>query len=276
MIERKNDAFLYRFDDCNKDWSQDFLFISDVHWDSIFCDRKLLFKHLDEAKERNARILIFGDFFDAMGGKYDPRTTKADIRPEYSTQHYFDDIIMDASAQLKSYKHLIDMVSEGQHETNVKKRHEVDLLGEHRGLGMFLKYFKGKYSGFIKFKFSTALGSDNSFKTMYYTHGSGGNSPVTRGTIQTARRQEAIRADWFVSGDIHTEFEMPRTQSRIDNHCNLIISKILHWQLGTYKNEYLIGGWADHKGFAPANLGGRWLELSGCSKNLKVKSYLTD
>ncbi len=274
MLERKNDAFLYRFDNCNKDWRQDFLLISDIHWDSLLCDRKLLFKHLDEAKEREARILIFGDFFDAMGGKYDPRTTKADIRPEYSTQHYFQDIIMDAAAQLKPYKHLIDMISEGSHETNVKIRHEVDLLSEHLGLNMFLKSKKGKFSGFIKFLFSLNKG-DGNCKVMYYSHGGGGNAPVTRGAIKTARRQEAIRADWFVSGHIHTEFEMPRTQAGIDRFCNLTIFKIMHWQLGTYKNEFLSGGWADHKEFAPANLGGRWLEISGSSSRLKIKSYLT-
>ena len=275
MLERKNDAFLYRFNDCDKDWKQDFLLISDIHWDSILCDRKLLFKHLDEAKEKNARILIFGDFFDVMGGKHDPRTTKADIRSEYSTQHYFQDVIMDAGAQLKSYKHLIDMISEGSHETNVKMRHEVDLLSEHLGLCMLLKCKKGKHNGFIRFLF-TNNNSDYLSKTMYYTHGGGGNAPVTKGTIKTNRRQEAISADWFVSGHIHTEFEMPRTRASINKQLNLIISKIYHWQLGTYKNEFLEGGWADHKEFAPANLGGRWLELSGRSGNIKVKSYLTN
>lgn len=275
MFERKNDAFLYSFNKCNKEWKQDFLLMADIHWDSVICDRKLFFKHLSEAKERKARVLIFGDFFDVMGGKHDPRTTKADIRPEYSTQHYFDDVIMDAAAQLKGYKDNIDMIAEGGHETNVKLRHEVDLLGEHRGLNMFLKSYKGRHNGFIRFHFVNGV-SDSSAKTLYWTHGGGGNSPVTKGVIKTARRQEAIRADWFVSGHIHTEFDIPRTQSRINRNCNLIVSKIRHWQIGTYKNEYLKGGWADHKEFPPPNLGSRWLELSGSSGNLKVKSYLTD
>lgn len=275
MIERKNDAFLYRFNDCNKDWSQVFLLMADVHWDSIFCDRKLFFKHLDEAKERDARILIYGDFFDAMGGKYDPRTSKADIRPEYSTQHYFDDIIMDAAAQLKPYKDLIDMISEGNHEINVKKRHEVDLLGEHRGLGMFLNCFKGRYSGFIKFQFAYNK-SDGTYKVMYWTHGAGGNAMVTQGAINTNRRQESTIADWFVSAHIHTEFDMTRTRSRIDSHCNVRNEKIFHWQLASYYNPYLSGGWGDQKEHRVPALGGRWLELSGHTKNIKVKSYITD
>ena len=39
---------------------QRFLFISDVHFDSVKCDRDLLKKHLDEALATNAGVLVFG------------------------------------------------------------------------------------------------------------------------------------------------------------------------------------------------------------------------
>jgi len=39
------------------------LLISDIHWDNPHCDRKLLKKHLDEALEINADVLINGDLF---------------------------------------------------------------------------------------------------------------------------------------------------------------------------------------------------------------------
>ena len=84
-IEFKNDALIVRLD--YKLYN--FLLIADTHFDSIKCDRKLLKKHLDQAKEKNAKIFIFGDWFDCMGGKWDKRSTKADIRPEYNTQTYF-------------------------------------------------------------------------------------------------------------------------------------------------------------------------------------------
>jgi UDP-2,3-diacylglucosamine pyrophosphatase LpxH len=55
------------------DKDQDVLMISDVHFDNPKCDRKLLKKHLDEAKRRNAKVLINGDLFDLMQGKNDKR-----------------------------------------------------------------------------------------------------------------------------------------------------------------------------------------------------------
>ena len=47
--------------------------ISDVHWDSKDCDRKLLKKHLNSALEQDAAIIIIGDFFDLMEGRNDMR-----------------------------------------------------------------------------------------------------------------------------------------------------------------------------------------------------------
>ena len=55
---------------------------SDAHHDSPYCDRKLEKYHLEIAKERNALILDNGDTFDAMQGKFDPRRSYGDIRPE--------------------------------------------------------------------------------------------------------------------------------------------------------------------------------------------------
>ena len=39
------------------------LLISDIHWDNPKCDRVLLKKHLDIAKEMNAGVIVNGDFF---------------------------------------------------------------------------------------------------------------------------------------------------------------------------------------------------------------------
>jgi len=55
------------------------LLISDAHWDNPKCDRDLLRDHLEKAKEIGADILLNGDTFCMMGGKYDPRRTKEGI-----------------------------------------------------------------------------------------------------------------------------------------------------------------------------------------------------
>ena len=53
-----------------------FLLLSDIHWDNPKCNRKLLKRHLDEAKEGGHPILINGDLLDLMGGKKDRRAIK--------------------------------------------------------------------------------------------------------------------------------------------------------------------------------------------------------
>jgi hypothetical protein len=42
---------------------QEFLLISDLHWDNPHCDRTLLANHLKEAQRRNAGVIVNGDFF---------------------------------------------------------------------------------------------------------------------------------------------------------------------------------------------------------------------
>lgn len=281
-IERKNDALILRIDYKNVSDIFKVLLISDVHFDSKKCDRKLLKQHLDKAKESNAKIFIFGDWFDCMGGKYDKRTTKEDIRPEYNTQTYFQDICRDSAKFLKHYKDNLVLLADGNHETSVKLRHEFDLLDDLRerlnpDFETNEKIFRGKYNGFIRFQFQKH--NTRQSKTLYYTHGGGGNSPVTQGSIKTNRRQESIIADMYVAGHIHTEFEMPRTIVILNEQSIVNVIKRYHWQLGTYKNEFMSGGWADHKEFRAASIGGRWVEFMPNYQNEKVnidiKSYLT-
>lgn len=258
MIEKKNDAYVV-YGKYGAKTTFEYLLLSDVHFDSKKCDRSLFKKHLDEAKEKNAPIFIFGDFFDCMGGKWDKRSTKADIRPEYQTQTYFQDIVRDAAKFLTPYKDLIYLLADGNHETGVKLRHEFDLLDDLSDrLGGINR---GKYSGFIRFSFNRGNGGWIS-RVMYYTHGGGGNSPVTKGVIKTARRQESIMADIYVSGHIHTDFNMERTMVRLSVQNVVKQSDQLHLQLGTYKNDFMTGGWADHKEFSAPNMGGKWLMIT--------------
>ena len=48
------------------------LFISDVHYDSVKCDRSLLHRHLEEARRIGAGVFIFGDLFDVMFNGIEP------------------------------------------------------------------------------------------------------------------------------------------------------------------------------------------------------------
>ena len=272
---KDHDAIVIK-DVYSKDWKQSNLLMSDIHFDSKKCNRILLKKHLEEAKEKNANIFMFGDIFDCMGGKYDKRTTKSDIRQEYQTQTYFQDIVKDAAKFFMPYADYIVLLSDGNHETSIKQRHEIDLLDD---LAFRLdrtgeQVLRGKYNGFINFRFELPKTGASRRKIMYYTHGGGGAAPVTRGAIKSNRRQDMIIADYYVGGHIHMESEIPRPQASITIKNVLKIKDCYHWGLGCYKDEFGGGGWADHKEFAPASIGGRWLEHSYYGDEIITKSYL--
>jgi hypothetical protein len=256
--EVKNDALVIRMKH-SANWEQWFLLMSDEHYDSKHCDRALLQRHHEEALERKAGIFKFGDTFDCMGGKWDKRSGKQDIRPEYQTGKYFDTIVEDAAKFYGKYKDNILLISDGNHEQSIQQKHEINILDS---LAEKLSVRRGKFSGFIRFCFEsgTSAGVRKSF-VLYYNHGSGGNSPVTRGAIKTNRRQHDIEADFYVSGHIHTSMEIPRPRVKLNEACNVELYEPEHILLGTYKNDFMTGGWADSKEFSAPNLGGYWLRF---------------
>src|SRR5688572_23682139 len=98
QVERTSDEVLtIRHTGISAGWEQRYLLISDVHFDSPHCDRKLLTKHLEQAKAVGAGVLCIGDWFDAMGGKNDKRAHKSGVRAEDSRDNYFDSLV-DSSA----------------------------------------------------------------------------------------------------------------------------------------------------------------------------------
>lgn len=250
-----------------------YLLMSDEHYDSKHCDRGLLKRHHEEAIEKDAGILKFGDIFDCMGGKYDKRTNKSDLRPEYQTSKYFNTIVEDAAGFYGKYAKNILLISDGNHELSIQQRHEVSLLDELTGKlnagGADIS--RGKYSGFVRFFFESTAGGRRRSYILYFTHGSGGNSPVTRGAIKTNRRQHDIEADIYVSGHIHTSMDITRPRVRLNNDCIAEIYEPQHILLGTYKNDFMSGGWADSKEFSAPNLGGYWLHFY-----YNKKTYMID
>ena len=92
------------------------MLISDLHWDNPKCNRELLSKHLKEAVERNAYIIINGDFFCLMQGRADPRRAKNEIRPEHNQGNYLQAVVNDAVQWFKPYAKHIALIGYGNHE----------------------------------------------------------------------------------------------------------------------------------------------------------------
>ena len=99
-IQKKNDMLVVRMK-YKSGWRQSLLLTSDEHYDNKKCDRRSLRNHLEQAKLNNWGWISFGDFYDCMVGKWDKRSSKKDIRPEYNKGWYFDEVRKDVVKFLK-------------------------------------------------------------------------------------------------------------------------------------------------------------------------------
>lgn len=260
------------------------MLMSDIHWDNPHCQRDTLKKHLDYAKSIGAKVLINGDFFCFMQGKYDPRRSKADIRPEHNKPNYIDAVIEDAVEWWGPYKDTLIFIGYGNHETSIIKNLETDPL--QRFVDLFNYTHKpedpistGGYGGWLTFQFY-GTGTDRKSYSIYYFHGSGGGGPVTKGTIQHQRQMaDTEGADCIWMGHVHELYTMYQSKKMLNGGRIPVIKDILHVRTGTYKDEHGDGhmGWHIERGAPPKPIGCVMLELNynRGTRNGKDYKYLS-
>lgn len=244
------------------------LLTSDHHWDNPECVRKLLRRDHEKALETGAQIICIGDLFCAMQGKYDKRGSKSDIRPDDNYSDYLNRLVMNAADFYEKYWGQYIMVSDGNHETGVKKRTEADLL---KFLARELYHrtesnvFVNRYNGWILLKFwrKDPRKTPEKVIRIWYTHGYGGGGPVTKGVIQSNRRQVyQPDADIILSGHIHEQWAITVPRERLNSNDMPVFDSCHHVQLPTYKEEYRKGkGFHAERGGPPKPLGGVLMEV---------------
>lgn len=237
------------------------LFCSDIHFDSPECDRKLLAKHFAEADI----ILIFGDFFDMMQGKYDPRRSYSDILPQYKGADYLDLVLSDAIKFLKPFARKIALFTYGNHETSVVSRCNTDPLKNLVALLNF-KYKTqiqvGGYQGVVVYQSRVGMNLNYSCK-IFYHHGSGGNAKRSKGMLDNQIDGFAFPdADIIVKGHNHSKWhDLSNVRLKLDQNFKLIHSPQHVLRLGTYKTSKIDSGWEVEKGFLPSKLGGWFINF---------------
>lgn len=107
--------------------SRRLLLLSDIHWDNAHCELGMLKETLEEAKKENCPIFSFGDLFCAMQGKWDPRSSQDALREEHRGGNYLDLLVGTAFDWFRPYAKQLALISPGNHETAILKRHQVDL-----------------------------------------------------------------------------------------------------------------------------------------------------
>lgn len=243
---------------------QKFFFSSDVHFDSIFCDRKTFFSDLDEAVRQNAKIGIIGDFFDALNGRVDPRRDADLLRQEYKCSNYYDAILDDAVNKLSKYAKHISIITPGNHEKAVLKFANT-YLSDRLVNGLNAKggnILHGGYGGWVKVKMNNK--GIRGCANIKYFHGSGGEAPVTRGAIQTNRQAVYLPdADIVINGHSHNAYWIPITRERISDQGKVYFDIQHHLRTPGYMASYGdgSGGWEVERGGVPKPTGGCFVTI---------------
>jgi hypothetical protein len=239
------------------------LLLADIHWDNSHCDLGKLKEDLDKALKEKIPVFIFGDFFCAMQGKWDPRSSQDALREEHRGGNYLDLLVESAAKWLNPYKEIITLITPGNHETSILKRHETNLIERlitllrHNGSSVEM----GTYWGFIRatmFWETKAIGA----ATIHYSHGYGGGGEITRGLIDWSRTRSQYIADVYVAGHIHRRNCDENVIAHMTVAGRMKQSRQLFLRCGTYKDEHQPNGWHVEKGRAGRPIGGWWLDIS--------------
>jgi hypothetical protein len=230
---------------------------SDAHHDSVNNIRDLEKKHLDQAVRDGAYILDFGDIFDGMQGRNDPRRGYQDLRPEFKVAGYFNAIVDDAAKFYEPYLNNWILFGKGNHELSVLKNANTDLLSmlkdKHPSVNI------GSVGGWVKFKFERASGGMRTTVNLKYHHGAGGNSPVTKGVIDTNRQAVYLPdADLVCNGHNHQAYILPLARERISNTNRSYRDIAYYLRTPGYKDQ---GEWEREKGFPPSPHGAIWVTI---------------
>ena len=245
-----------------KDKEASFLLTSDNHFDGVACARKTMFSDFDKALERNSRIMIFGDLFDAMNGRFDPRRSMDKVRPEYRSENYYDKLVDDATQKLEKYAKNIILISDGNHELSVLKNantHLIDRLVSNLNKINGANIAHGGYGGWVRIMHrGKNLDRFDGTVRMKYFHGSGGEAPVTRGAIQTSRQAVFLPdADVVVNGHSHNAYWIPITRERLSGKGVHYFDTQHHVRIPGYNQSYGDGstGWEVTRGGVPKPIG---------------------
>lgn len=234
---------------------------SDIHFDSIHCYRSVFFQDMDYAIESDHQIVIVGDFFDAMQGRFDPRRDMSSVRPEYRKENYYDALVADAIEKLTPYRDHIAMITNGNHEASVLKNANTDLIQRLTdGLSTKKhKVFSGGYGGVLLLK------TKNRTIPVKYFHGSGGEAPVTRGAIQTSRQAVFLPdMEIVLNGHSHNSYWIPIVRERVTNDGEHYFDIQHHVRTPGYSMPYGDGtkGWEVSRGGVPKPIGSALLDIN--------------
>jgi hypothetical protein len=254
---------------------------SDLHVESPQFELPRFKRDMDAAKRVGARILINGDVFDAIppsDKRWTPSCVRASIR---DADDQFDAAVAYVAGILEPYADCIDVCGIGNHERSWIKRHHADpVAGVISRLNATLgtqgsqhRVRHGGVAGYIlsKFRFPRSkAGNWGLNHELFYLHGSGGESPVTKGTIDIARKAPNFDCDAITFGHKHNRLFVDDVRICITKSGKMKRREVKALPTGSYVNNWSVTpqdkplsyNYAEDWGSAPKPMGGMFLVMT--------------
>jgi hypothetical protein len=216
------------------------LLMSDLHLGSVNADHDAIVRDLDTAKAHGARVLINGDVFDCIGSK-DKRFDLTVLHPSVQRQKDLARaVVAMAKELLMPYREVIDVMGIGNHEETWVNYNYNDpvraLIDELNREGA--KITHGSFWGYIKTSFKVEGYRRRPKHKLLYLHGTGGDSPVTKGTIDFNRKGRNWQYDCLTFGHKHNLVCGVDQIADVSDRGKYTERKQLNLQTGSYYRNY--------------------------------------
>lgn len=243
--------------------------MSDLHLGSPNADHDRITADLAAAQEVGARVLINGDVFDSIGPK-DKRYEANCLHPRLRGRKDLEAAVVELAEEiLAPYAGSIDVIGIGNHEEAWIKYGYSDPVARlidrlNQGYNSQIKH--GSFWGYVNTTFEV-LDRVARHKLLYY-HGTGGDSPVTKGTIDFHRVGRNRRYDCLTFGHKHNISIVGEHILDVTPGGRIHERLQLNLQTGSYYRNYsqiegdpLDYSYAESKAHPPKPLGGLFLVL---------------
>ncbi len=247
------------------------LLMSDLHLGSINSDHDAIIADLQRAKEIGARVLINGDVFDAIGPK-DRRYDLVSLHPSVARSKDLTKAIVEMAKEiLAPYAGIIDVIGIGNHEeawiaycNTDPVRRLIEELNADGG-----KIVHGSFWGYINTLFAVSGHRKRARHKLLYLHGTGGDSPVTKGTIDFNRKGRSWQYDTLTFGHKHNIVCSVEQIGDVSERGKYSERRQLNLQTGSYYRNYrqlsdaecLDYSYAARSGHPPKPVGGLFLTV---------------
>ncbi|CAB4130840.1 hypothetical protein UFOVP124_36 [uncultured Caudovirales phage] len=252
---------------------------SDLHLGHVACDLKRIKREFARAVELDANILINGDVFDAVTTG-DKRYAPGQVVREISeAKDAYTATIQYAAELLMPYREHIRVIGIGNHETAwIKYRQSdpvrglIDLLNVGRNHDTPIKHggISGYVTTFIDLPASGKTKGHSFRHRLLYHHGTGGDSPVTQGTIDMNRKAVRFGYDCYTFGHKHNQLIMNDVFVDCNAAGKIVYKERISIQTGSYFRNMLPTGqknpldftYAEESQHSAKPMGGKFLLLT--------------